>query len=204
MSSNPRTLMYCGRILHSWIALSIVASISAYFGSYVLAEIDSFDAARGERFEYPHDHYLQLLVTTGNGNLQRLAFSDLAKFRRKHAHASLQIAGTALDVDLNTPRSNAHLDYSVAAQDDGALVVETRYSDSEWSITSRYRVEGERVTPLYCYSWNHWVIAQALLYMGLPLALAIWLLGHLLQKHEERVLLARGERPYLQHRYRLI
>ncbi|MDH3712948.1 MAG: hypothetical protein OET44_03760 [Gammaproteobacteria bacterium] len=203
MSSNPRALMHFGRILSSWIVLAIAATGGAYFGSHLLADIDSFDAGRGDRFIYPHDHYLQLLVATGSGNLQRVAYSELGKIRSRHPRASLRIADSSLAVELNTPRPEAHLDYRVVSQDADALLIETRYSDSEFKITSRYRVDGERVTPLYCHVWNPWLIAQALLYMGLPLALAIWLLGRLLQKHEERVLLARGERPYMQHRYRL-
>jgi hypothetical protein len=194
--------MHCGRILHSWVVLVIVASAGAYFGSYLLADGERFDVARGDRFEYPHNHYMQLLVVRDDGVVQRLAYSSLAKLRARQAQVSLQIPAAAEIVDLNTPRENARLDYTVTHDSDG-LVVETWYEDGEWFITSRYRVDGESVTPLYCYSWNHLLIAEALLYVGLPLALAFWLLGRLLQKHEERVLLARGERPYLQHRYRL-
>jgi len=194
--------MLCGRVLSSWIVLALTAAAGGYFGSHLLARIDSFDADRGDHFTYPHDHYLQLVVASGGG-LERVAYSELEKYRDKRPQASLQITNAALDIDLNTPRKDARLDYRVATLNDGALLVETGYRDSEWTITSRYRVAGEQVTPLYCHSWNPWLIAQAMLYIGLPLALLIWLLGRLLQKHEERVLLARGERPYLQHRYRL-
>ena len=201
MSSNPRTLMHCGRILHSWIALAIVAGAGAYFGSLLLADTERFDAERGDRFEYPYDHYLQLLVVRGDGSVQRIAYSSLAKYRARDPLTSLRIPARAENIYLNTPRQDAQLDYTVA--DDDGLLIETRYNDGEWIITSRYRVDGERVSPLYCRSWNHLLIAEALLYIGLPLAMVFSLLGWGLQKHEERVLLARGERPYLQHRYRL-
>lgn len=203
MSSNHRTLMHCGRILHCWVVLAIAASAGAYFGSYLLAYAERFDVERGDRFEYPYDHYLQILVVREDGVVQRLAYSSLAKLRARQPRASLQIPAAAERIDLNTPRPNAGLEYTATLHDGDALVVETQYDDGEWTITSRYRVDGESVTPLYCYSWNHLLIAEALLYIGLPLALAFWLLGLGLRKHKERVLLAQGERPYLQHRYRL-
>ena len=205
MRSKPRTLMHCGRILHSWLVLAIVASVTAYGGSFLLSDLLRFDADRGDRFEYPSEHYLQVLVATPDGELRRVSLDELAQFKTANPHSSLSLwlPASAATIELRTPRANARLDYDAVKVAPDVLRVETRYSDSEWSIISRYLVEDERITPIYCRSWSAWLIAQAFLYIGLPLALLVWLLGYLLQKHEERVLQARGERPYMQHRYRL-
>ncbi len=203
MSANPRTLLQVSRILHSWVMVVIVAVAAAYAGSHLLAELDRFDIDRGDRMGRPHDHYLYVLVDTGDGHVRVIAYSELAALRTRYPEASVQLGADLTAVTLNTPRKEARLDYQIALQDDSALLVETRYSDSEWTIAGRYRVDGEQITPLYCRYWNSWRVAEALLYFSLPAALLVWLLGRLLRKHEESVLLARGERPYLQHRYRL-
>lgn len=203
MSANPRTLMHLGRILHSWAVLAVVASAATYGGSHLIANLDRFDAAHGERIGHPHDHYLHVLLDTGDGEVRVVAYSELGKLHARYPRASLQLGNDLSTVKLTTPRKEARLDYQIALLDDDALLVETRYSDTEWTIGSRYRVDGERITPLYCRYWNTWRVVQSLLYVALPATLLVWLLGWLLQKHEERVLLARGERPYLQHRYRL-
>jgi len=201
MLSNPRTLLRIGRVLSSWLLFGLVCGAGAFAGSHLQASAGAFDAAAGGRFDYPYDHYLQILLGTPDGRLHRVEFAERAAFAARH-HAQPAPLQAGLPVQLHTPRRSASLSYTVHGAT-GAQLVETRYADEEWTIVSRYRVDGATVTPLYCRAWSTWLVVTGLLYFGLPLAVCVWLCGRFLRRREERVLLARGERPYLQHRYRL-
>lgn len=202
MAVTPRVLLHVGRALSSWIMFALVCAGAAYLGSHLQASWQRFDATSGERFTYPYNHYLQLLLTA-DGAAHAVAPSELGQFTRRYPAHALIVDGAPRTVDLATSRKAAALDFRVLGEQAGQPVLETRYEDAEWSIVSRYRVDGTAVTPLYVRAWNVWMVATGLLYYGLPAALLVWLGGRLLRRHEERVLLDRGERPYSQHRYRL-
>ncbi len=194
--STDRKLLKLGQRLSSWITFTLVCACTAYAGSHLQANWQAFDATRDGYFGQPHEHLLQVLVSTPDGALTRVAYSDLPAFTAAHPGYSLTVPGNRLPVVLATPRHGAQLSYRVLSQRDGRQLVETRYQDHETNVVGAYVVDGNALTPLYVRSWELLLVGTSLLFFGLPLAIALSVAGRALRRHEERVILARGEQPY--------
>jgi hypothetical protein len=133
-----------------------------------------------------------VLVATGDGQVHAVAFNELNDFRTLYPASTYPVAADLGEEQLRIPPHRVTFESS---EGDLGSVVETHYRDDEWSIVSRYRVEGDSITPLYCRAWNRWLLITASLFFGLPLVPCVWLLGRCL-KDSTIVKLAGLPAPY--------
>ena len=177
--------------------LAVVLTSKVFFlasctGGMVLGQLGSTGIESGKHGDRvrPLDKRMAVIATVpdpkrpSERKVVETALHDLEKFKKDNpGYSFLLPAGKG---ELSDQGTLVRTDYSVAAAGADKVLVETRYHDDEHHVLGRYAATSKEVEPLYTRTNHDFVDFMTGMFIGVPLAFLLALLGYLLTWWQKR------------------
>jgi hypothetical protein len=154
-----------------------------------LSAIDGVESGSHGGHERPLDPLMSVVAVVpmtgkpGGREVVGVSLINLETFRRDNPGVSfLPPLGAG---EVSDPAGLARTAYTVTAAGPDKVVVETRLEQNDNHVLGRYEAMEKGIKPLYSKTSNDLVDFMMGMSVGLPLALVLALLGHILKRHAQ-------------------